>query len=599
MGTRTIYSVLRESAAQFGSRPALHQPVKGAASGYQSWNWVEYLQAVEEAACGMRLLGIRRRDVVALGSETRAEFYLADIGAMTAGAAAAAMYTSYPAEEQVRTLRACGAKLVFVENPKMLASLRAAGGDQLDLRWALLTGEAEGVTTLQEIRDKGRQAMLEDPNLVRRLEEEVQPSDYAILYLTSGATGEPKMVFVTHDALVSNVDMGPFVLSFTAEDCALAFLPSAHIAQRIAIELLTMRMGCQVYFSESLSKMPAEFRTVRPTFFLAPPRVWERIFASISTEIRKRGTLARQLFYGALGLGQEAARLRREGKPVPAWMAQILRLADRVLFRKIRDRFGGRMHRPISGAAPLSKELGLFYEIIGMPLYEGYGLTEGGIVSLNPFDAPRLGTIGKPLPGIEVKLSAEGELLIKSPTLMSCYFNDPDATAEVLRGGWLHTGDLADISADGYVSITGRKKEMIVSSNGKKIYPARVESLFKTEPLISQMILLGDRQPYVTALFTVNPAAAAALKGMEDFKDKSAAEIAAAKPVYEEIRKAVKKANSQLAPFEQIRKFRILDRDFSIEDGELTPTMKVRRTRVISNHRSAINELYSGQEEER
>ena len=598
MGNRTVYSVLLETSNQFASRPALHQPAKGSSGEkYRTWNWIEYRQAVEEVACGLRLLGVRKKDVVALGSETRAEFYFADLGIMTAGAVAAAMYTSYPPEEDVRTLRACGAKFVLVEDLEMLTRLRAAGGDSLGVHWGVLTGEAPGAYSLDSIRELGRKAMLEDPFMLRRLQEEVTPADYAILYLTSGATGEPKMVHVTHEALVANMDMGPVVLHFTPEECALAFLPSAHIAQRIGIELIPLRIGLQVYFSESLSRMPAEFRSVRPSLFLGPPRVWERIYASISMEIRKRGAFIRQLFYGALGVGLEASKLRRQGRPIPLWMRQVLKLADAVLFRKIRDRFGGRLHVPVSGAAPLSKQLGEFYEVIGMPLIEGYGLTEGGIVILNPLNAPRPGFIGKPLPGVEVKLGEDGELLLKSPTVMTGYLNDPEATAEVLRDGWLHTGDLAEIGSDGYLAITGRKKEMIVSSNGKKIYPSRVEALFKTEPIISQMILVGDRQPYVTALFTINPAAAESLRGMDSYRGRPMAELVTAKPVFEEVRKAVKKANQQLAPFEQIRKFRILERDFSLEEGELTATMKVRRTRVLSNFGSTIGDLYSGNQE--
>ena len=252
---------------------------------------------------------------------------------------------------------------------------------------------------------------------------------------------------------------------------------------------------------------------------------------------------------------------------------------------------------PASGAAPLSKELAEFYEAIGMPLVEGYGLTEGGIVSLNPLDAPRPGSIGKPLPGIEVRVAPEdNELLVKSPSLFSSYLSDPQTTSEVLRNGWLHTGDIGYVDSDGYIFITGRKKELIVSSTGKKIYPSRVENLFRMEPLISQVLLVGDRLPYLTALFTINPATAETLKGMEEWKGSPGVELAASEPVLKEIHKAVARVNKQLAPFEQVRKYRVLGRDFTIEQGELTATMKVRRTRVIENFREQIEELYAGKE---
>src|SRR4051794_18889365 len=347
------------------------------------------------------------------------------------------------------------------------------------------------------------------------------------------------------------------------------------MAERVVAHFLPMRCGTPVYFSEGLTRLPNELRSIKPTFFLAPPRVWERMYASISTEIKKRPAIVRRMFYIALGIGLRASRLRQENKPLPAWMERSLKLGNKLVFNKIRERLGGRLKVAASGAAPLSRDLAQFFEAVGLPLIEGYGLTEGGVATLNPLSAPQPGSIGKPLPGVEVRLGEMNELLIKSPGLFSGYFKDPDATAAVLRDGWLHTGDIAEIDSDGFVYITGRKKELIVSSNGKKIYPSRIEALFKMEHVISQVLLVGDRQPYVTALFTVNAAAAETLNGMDEFKNRPLAEIVAAPPLLAEITDAVKRANKQLAPFEQIKRFRILDREFSIENGELTPTMKV------------------------
>jgi len=245
----------------------------------------------------------------------------------------------------------------------------------------------------------------------------------------------------------------------------------------------------------------------------------------------------------------------------------------------------------------LGKELGRFYAAIGMPLIEGYGLTEGGVLTLNPLDRPKSGSIGVTLPGVELRLAEDGELLVKSATLFSGYYKDPASTAAVLRDGWLYTGDIAEFDSEKYVYITGRKKELIVSSNGKKIYPSRIEGLFKAEPIVNQIVLIGDRLPFVTALVTVNVSTAEGLKGMEPFKGRRPGEVAGAPPVLTEVQKAVARVNKQLAPFEQIRKFRVLERDFSIETGELTPTMKVRRNRVLENHREVVSELYMGKEE--
>jgi long-chain acyl-CoA synthetase len=595
MAPRTIYQVLEESAAQFGDAPALRQPLpaKEGKREYLTYSFNQYKTAAQEIAAGLRSIGIHKGDVVALDSETRLEFYLADLGILTAGSISAALYPSYPPKELARTIEKSGAKALFVEDPKTLEILRTAP----DMPRILLTGEAHGAMSLEHLRDRGRMVLADDPEYMERLKAEVSPSDQAILYLTSGATGEPKMALVTHAAVVANLDMGPMALPIGPQDATVAFLPSAHIAQRVVVELLPMRMGTPVTFAESLLKLPQDIRTVRPTLLLAPPRMWERIYSTICAEIRKKPAAVRKTFYGALGLALAAANYKRQQKPVPARIRFPLAIADRLFFRKIRARFGGRLSIAASGAAPLSKDLAEFYEAIGMPLIEGYGLTEGGVVSLNPLDSPKPGSIGKALPGFELRIAEEdSELLLKGPCIFSGYLNDPQATAEVLHEGWLHTGDVAYIDADGYIYITGRKKELIVSSTGKKIHPSRVESLFKFEPLISQVMLLGDRLPYLIALITINPGVAETLKGMEQHKGRPLAEMAAAAPVQAEIRKLVARINQQLAPFEQIRKYRVLDRDFSIEDGELTATMKVRRARVMENFRHSIDELYAGKE---
>jgi long-chain acyl-CoA synthetase len=330
-----------------------------------------------------------------------------------------------------------------------------------------------------------------------------------------------------------------------------------------------------VWFSESLARLPHEMRSVRPTFLLAPPRVWERVFSSISAEIKKRPAVVRKLFYAGVGMGAEAASLREQGKPIPGWMRAGLAVFDRVMCSKIRQRLGGRIRVAASGAAPLGKDLASFYAAIGIPLIEGYGLTEGGVATLNPLDRPKSGSIGKLLPGVEARLDDDGELMLRGPCLFEGYFNDPAATAAVLREGWLATGDIAEMDAEGYFYITGRKKEIIVSSNGKKIYPSRIEALLKREPLVSQVLLIGDKLPYVTALFSVNGPLELARGAVE---------------------RAVKAANRELPSFEQIRKFKLLDREFSIEQGELTPTMKVRRGRTLENHRGLISEMYLGRD---
>jgi long-chain acyl-CoA synthetase len=569
MTIETVPRLLRNAAQQYGNRVALRQP---SGKEVRIWTWSEYLEAAEQIAGGLRALGIGAGDHVAICSETRAEFYLADQGIFMNGSVSAALYPSYPADELIATIARADAKALFVEDAKTFAKLK----DAAVAHFILLTGEAPGAISMAELRRHERYAA------------EVRPENDAILYLTSGATGEPKMVMVTHGALLANIRMGPAVLPLLPDDITVAFLPSAHIAQRVVVELLPILSGAAVSFAESLSKLPAEIRNVRPTFFLAPPRMWERVYSSIRTEVMKKPPVARKVFFAAVGLGLGASRYKREGKAVPWRIRLPLQIADRLIFSKIRERFGGRMRVAVSGAAPLGADLAEFYEAIGMPLIEGYGLTEGGVSAFNPIDAPRPGSIGKALPGVEFRVGEEGELLIRSECLSSGYYKDPVATAEVLRDGWLHTGDVGTIDPSGYIYITGRKKELIVSSNGKKIFPARVETMFKFEPLISQVLLAGDRLPHLVALFTINETVAESIGGAKE----AGVPVHKAPQVIAEVQKIVNRVNKQLAPFEQVKRFRILPREFTIEHGEVTATMKVRRRQVMENFRAELDSLY-------
>src|SRR5690349_14647609 len=325
MPERTVFCVLEEAAEQYGNAPALHQPyTENRKRKLRTLSWIEYCTAAQEIAAGLRTLGIRKGDIVALNSETRLEFYLADLGIIANGSIAAALYPSYPPRDIVKTIAGCGARAVFLDEAQSLHLLRESGGGH----WIVFSGQHKDAITFDQLRERGRRAIAADPGLIARLEAEVAPSDIAVLYLTSGATGEPKMALVTHQAIVANIDMGPAVLPIGPKHATVAFLPSAHIAQRVVIEYLPLRMGMPVDFAESLMKLPQDIRRVKPTILLAPPRMWERIYSTICTELRKRPAAARKAFYGALGLALAASQYRREGKPVPWRIRAPLKLAD-------------------------------------------------------------------------------------------------------------------------------------------------------------------------------------------------------------------------------------------------------------------------------
>jgi long-chain acyl-CoA synthetase len=573
--------MLEEAATKYGDSIALVQPMGGGNTA--KYTWTQYMTIVKEIACGLRKLGIGHGDTVAIQSETRAEFYFADMGIISNGSISAALYTSYPQGEAIAKLKACEAKLAFVENPKMLATLATslAGAEPMDIRWVLMTGKADDVMTMEELREMGRQAMAEDAQLFARIYLETKPDDTAIVYLTSGSTGEPKMGMVTHKAIVANVAAAPAVLPLGPQDTTIAFLPSAHITQRLVLQLMPLAFGMVIYFSESLTRLPKEIQAVQPTFLLAPPRLWERIYTNVVTEMKKKPKVIQNLFHAGLGLALKAAEYKREDKSVPLWVSAPLGLIDRVIFSKIREKLGGKIALAVSGSAPLGKDLANFFGAIGVNLIEGYGLTEGGVTHLNPIHKPIVGSIGKLLPTVECKLMPDGEIALNGPTLFAGYYKDPEATRKVFADGWLLTGDIGTVDAEGYWYITGRKKEVLVASNGKKIYPNRIEGMFKGVSVISQVVLVGDKRSFVTALFTLSPA------GMEGLTE-SAEEI---------IARAVKDVNRKVEAHEQIRKFKILPRELSMDHGEITPTMKIRKSVVIEHFAAEINEMYAGKEE--
>ena len=588
MPGRNVFTVLEATATQYGDAIALHQPVGTKTSrSYETHSWNDWVRISREIGLGLRELGVAKGEIVCILSETRAEFYLVDLGIMGAGAVSGALYTAYPMPDLARDVKRAQSRFLFIEDPKTLTALAReveAQGANMPEHVILMTGEGPGAMTLEALRHLGREAMERDPDAFERIQREISPGDPAILYLTSGATGEPKMGITSHSAILANIDAAPVVLPIGPGDSVIVFLPSAHIAQRIVLEMVPMRMGTPIWFSESLARLPGELKTIRPTIFFAPPRVWERMYATILTEVKKRPRIARKMFHGALGLGMEAARYRQEGKPQPIWIRRMLKIADKLVFSKVRERLGGRIRVAASGAAPLGKDLAEFFSAIGMPLIEGYGLTEAGVIAFNPIGRPKPGSIGVLMPGTEARVAEDSELQVRTGSMFAGYYRDDAATRSVLsEDGWFSTGDLAEVDEDGYWYITGRKKELIVSSNGKKIYPARIETLFKTEPIVNQLLLIGDKKPYVTALVTINTVQAQTFSGREE--------------VTKEVQAAISRVNTQLADFERIRRFKVLDRDFSIEEGELTPTMKIRRARVLENHSALISELYLGREE--
>ena len=581
---------LRLQAAAQPDAPALHQPVGGRSNrSYQVHSWREYAAAMDEIAAGFHSIGVRKGDVVALDSESRAELYLCDLGAMACGAVSAALYPTTPPKEKREQLERCHARALICESEISFARLAGAA---VRTR-VLMTGRAEGAISLRDLRERGRAALKDDPDLSRRLAESISPEDAAILYLTSGATGDPKIVVASHGAIIANTRAALQLIQVDADDLGFAFLPSAHIAQRLVVELMPIGAGVPIWFAESLETVAEEIRMARPTAIVAPPQVWERIRRRIEETVRREPAWKQRIFKTAIAVGVQRSRLEQTGTSAPLWMRVAGSVFERLVYRPLRGRVGGRLRLAISGAAPLAEDLAHFWAAVGIRLTEGYGITEGGVLTFNTPGRERFGSVGRPLPGVETRLADDGELLVRSPFSFSGYFEDDEATQAVLRDGWLHTGDIVRLDPDGLVYITGRKKEIIISSTGKNIFPGRIEALFRSYPLVSNVFLVGDDLPHLAALISVQAALARALPGMEAHRDLPNARLSEAEPVRDEVGRIVRKVNRSLAAAEQIKRFTVLPRDFSVEKGELTPTLKLRRQVILDRFRDEIAELYA------
>jgi len=589
-GAKTVCDFLRERARLSPDAPALHQP-RGdrARRSYETFSWRQYADAVDEIASGLFELGVRKGDVVALDSDSHAEFYLCDLGVMACGAAAAALYPTSPPKEKLRLIERSGAKALISQDVVSLGRLASA---TTELR-LLMRGEAQGAVALAELRAIGRRALDRDPQLIDRLSREIKSEDAAIVYLTSGATGDSKIVVSSHGAVVANTRCALSMIRVEAGDSAFSFLPSAHISQRLVLEMAPLAAGVPVWFAESLNTVAEEIQTVRPTAMVAPPQVWERVRKRIYEAMRRESAWKNRVFDAAITAGIKRSKLEQAGRRVPIWLRGASVVFEKLVYSKLRDRVGGKLRLAISGAAPLAEELAHFWAAVGIRLTEGYGLTEAGILTFNTPGRERFGSVGKALPGVELRLAEDGELLVRSEFAFSGYLNDAETTAEVVRDGWLYTGDIAEIASDGPVRITGRKKEIIISSTGKNVFPNSIEALFRGEPLISNVFLVGDDLPYLAALITLHPPEARILPGMEQFRDLPNSSLGQAPPVQAALDGIVRKVNRRLSTVERILRYKALPRDFSMEKGEVTPTLKLRRQVILKRFEGEVAELYA------
>jgi long-chain acyl-CoA synthetase len=561
----------------------------------------EVFERIRDLSLGFGALGVSAGDRVAIVSESRPEWLFADLGILTAGGVTVPIYPTLSSALVKYILQDAAAKVVIVSTKLQLEKIQEVRHQLPALEAVVVIDPAAAasaspsVLTLADIAQRGHARMTGEWGAGREFRDATRrftPEQLATIIYTSGTTGEPKGVMLTHANLVSNLTASADVLGVNQDDVALSFLPLSHAFERL-VSYIYLLCGVSVVFAESFDTVARDLALVRPTVVTGVPRVYEKLHGRIMEKGQAAGGFKASLFRWAAGVAQASGHAEMRGES-PGLLTSLQKpMADRLVFAKVREGLGGRVRYLVSGSAPLPVYLAEFFQGVGLPIIEGYGLTETApVLTVNPPGASRAGTVGKPLSNVEIRIAEDGEILARGPNIMSGYYNKPQATADVLRDGWFHTGDIGTIDASGYVKITDRKKDLLVTSGGKKIAPQPIEGTLKQSPLVAEAVLLGDRRKYAAALIV--PDFAVLERRLKDLGRPygtreelvTRADVVA---LYQEIIDAM---NRELSQYERIKRIALLPREFTIDSGELTPTLKVKRKVVEDRWRDTIESLY-------
>lgn len=563
---------------------------------YRDLSREAFAEAGAEVAMGLVALGMERGDRVAILSPNRVEWPICDFGMLSAALVTVPVYVTLTATTIDYIMDNSGARAIFVSSPSELTAVLPYKEKNPDFRVILFEGadQVEGAMSLDDLRSRGRDLMSAEPDLYKNRWMGVSKESLATIIYTSGTTGTPKGVMLTHDNIVSNVLMGVKALSISEKDTSLSFLPLCHILERMAGLYVMTYAGSCIAYAESIDTVRDNLLEVRPTVMVSVPRLYEKMYARVLDAALSGGGIKKKLFLWAKDVGGKRAELLIAKKPVPKALEMKYRVAKQLVFSKLKARTGGRLRFMISGGAPLAKEIADFFFSAGLNIFEGYGLTESSpLIAVNTFEDFRPGTVGKPVPGVQVRIADDGEILAKGPSIMKGYFNMPEATAETLRDGWLYTGDIGRIDEDGFLVITDRKKDLIITAGGKNVAPQPIENKMKTDKYLQEVVVLGDRRPYLVALVVPdfeNLAIFAEQKGLGSL---SVDQLTQNPKVNEFLMGRVDRFQRDIASFESIKRIHVLNRELSIEDGELTPTLKVKRKEIQARFGSEIEALYA------
>ncbi len=584
----TVASLPSSAAARFGANVA--------ARFKRGDQWVqltysEFVEAIDEIALGLVDLGIERGDRVCLLAETRVEWSLASFGISAAGAVAVPVYPTNSPSECEWVAGNSGARAIFCENPGQLAKIEEVRGALPELAYVIGIEDDAGEITLEQLRERGR---ARDRSELAARQEQVSPADpYTIVY-TSGTTGAPKGVVLTHANGMAVCRMVTELEFVEPGDVTYLYLPLAHVFALITL-LATFDQGTAlIYFGGDTKQILAELIDTHPTYVPSVPRIFEKLYAAAMKMVESGGEEERERFRQAVKLGVEVRTRRQRGEPVPNELAEPFEQADKEIFGRVRQLFGGNVRQAVSGAAPIAPEILEFFYASGVPVLEGWGMTETmGVGTVGTLDHFKFGTVGRGLPHVELKIADDGEILTRGPHIFKEYWRNPKATAETMSGDWLRTGDLGELDGEGYLKITGRKKDIIITAGGKNLTPANIENDLKQSRFISQAVMYGDRRPYPVAMITLDPEEIVPW-AKEQGLPEGLPELAEHETVVEMIQAELDRANSNYARVEQIKRFAILDHDLSVETGELTPSLKVKRNVIYERYGDLLDSLYGG-----
>ena len=597
----SIIGSLWRNAAETGSATALMHKEDGL---WQPTTFSELQDLVRSLAAALIGRGIRKGDRIALISETRREWTIADMAVLAAGAATVPVFPTLMPEEVAYILENSGARLVFAEDAaqtrKVLDAIAGAGigtvGAVVMFSGEPTSSSTPEVLTFEALGREGRNGPDDWRAAVDTVSAGLSQDDLATLVYTSGTTGVPKGVMLTHGNILFNIDSITQRFAPEAGERSVAYLPLAHVYERFS-QFCAIHRALPYCFVESLEKLADNLQEIKPVTIPGVPRVYEKLYQRIIEAAGSGPPLKRRLFFWALATGKKMLEVEAQGGTPSPGLRVSSAIADRLVFSKVRAKFGGQVKRCICAAAPVSKDILEFFLALGIPIFEGWGMTETtapGTINFEGFN--RVGTVGMPLPGVEIRIAADGEVLARGGSIFKGYWEMPDDTAETLVDGWLHTGDLGVLDGDGYLSITGRKKELIITSGGKNIAPAAIEGLFDTDSLIGHLVVYGDNRKYLTAIVSLDP------EGLEKFT--SVRGIAAGEnggdyatltthpEVVEEVRTSIDRRNENLPPFMTVKAFHLLDHEISIESGELTPTLKVKKNVLFDRYTAELENMY-------